>query len=86
MLSNLARGHGRMEDGGFYLSKKSGAVQNVSKGCLHRFAILSRQRPELADNQGVVQGEELESDLARNLEPGLPPALNCHVARPVAPG
>ena len=62
------------------------ACQDASHRFFHRFAISSRQRPELTDNQSVIEGEELKTDLAGNVETSFPPALNRYVARPIASG
>ena len=60
------------------------ACQDEPQGLFHRSCILFRQRPELADQESVIEGKELEANLARNTESGLPPAPDCHVTLPIA--
>ena len=60
------------------------ACQDEPQGLFHRSCILFRQRPELADQESVIEGKELEANLARNTESGLPPAPDFHVTLPIA--
>ena len=46
----------------------------------------SGSAPAFAEDQGVVEGEQLETGLAGDAETGFAPALDRNVARPLAPG
>ena len=60
--------------------------EEAGKAVPYHPAVAFRECTGPANDQGLVEREELETDLARDVEPGLAPVPEHHVARPPARG
>ncbi len=58
--------------------------EEAGKAVPYHPAVAFRECTGPANDQGLVEREELETDLARDVEPGLAPVPEHHVARPPA--